>query len=56
MAVPLAGYVLSFPEDHLPAGTTNMNDHSLDILVPSPHECLGNAMTGGPLLFSDEVG
>ncbi|KAL7521945.1 hypothetical protein ACHAWX_006640 [Stephanocyclus meneghinianus] len=60
MEVPLAGFVLIFSEDHLPAGTTIMNNHDLEILVSytfsSPHECIENAMAGGPMFFSDEDG
>ncbi|KAL3794146.1 hypothetical protein HJC23_012853 [Cyclotella cryptica] len=58
MAVPLAGFVLTFSEDNLPPGSTIMNDNDMDIHVSykflSPHDCLENAIAGGPMFFSDE--
>ena len=64
MPVPLAGFVLIFPEESLTSmpctgrGTKIMYDHDVDIKVsydfPSSLNSIQNAMAGGPMFFSDD--
>ena len=52
--VPLAGYVLSFPEKNLPPGFNyNADDMAITVEYELPLS-INNAMAGGPLFFSEK--
>ncbi|KAL7540951.1 hypothetical protein ACHAXR_011796 [Thalassiosira sp. AJA248-18] len=56
MQVPLAGFVLVFPQSFLPDGIDIVcDDVTIDITysLPSTHSNVENAMAGGPMFFSD---
>ena len=58
--VPLAGFVIIFPEKEISPDTKIIHDHDVEISVdyelPSSYGCVESAISGGPMFFSEEEG